>query len=97
MSRHFGNVLTEQRPHGIPKKFDIVSADGGTAGDAKYLTLVQRHRPPSLKFVEIAGHVWLLERALAERRFLVFGNQHSGAPIPLLCAIATSHLLRDGC
>jgi site-specific recombinase len=32
-------------------------------------------RLPPAKFMEIAGHVWLLERTRARRRFLVFGNQ----------------------
>ena len=30
---------------------------------------------PQAKFMEITGHMWLLERTTARRRFLVFGNQ----------------------
>lgn len=44
-------------------------------GDAKYLTLVGSVKLPPAKFMEIAGHVWLLEKVPAKRRFLVFGNQ----------------------
>lgn len=75
MSKHLGAVLTERQLPGVPKKFDMVSADGTVVGDAKCLTLVDRRRLPPAKFMEIAGHVWLLERVPARRRFLVFGNQ----------------------
>ncbi len=30
---------------------------------------------PPAKFMEIAGHMWLLEHLPARRKFLVFGNQ----------------------
>ena len=53
----------------------MVSADGEYVGDAKYLTLVRGTKTPPAKFMEIAGHVWLLEKVDARRRFLVFGNQ----------------------
>lgn len=57
------------------KRFDMVSPDGRIVGDAKFLTLVRGKGLPPAKFMEIAGHVWLLERVSASRRFLVFGNQ----------------------
>lgn len=44
-------------------------------GDAKFLTLVHGKRLPPDKFMEISGHVWLLEKVDAKRRFIVFGNQ----------------------
>jgi hypothetical protein len=76
MSDLFGSGrLTAQRRTGFPKCFDLVSGDGGVVGDAKYLTLVGGSKLPPAKFMEIAGHVWLLERTPARRRFLVFGNQ----------------------
>lgn len=75
MSAHLGSELIERALPGIPKKFDMVSSDGRFVGDAKYLTLVKRINLPPAKFMEIAGHVWLLEKTKAERRFLVFGNQ----------------------
>lgn len=75
MSDHFGTYLTERNPHGFPKKFDFVSGDGRIVGDAKYLTLVHGEKLPPAKFMEIAGHVWLLEKVEAGKRFLVFGNQ----------------------
>lgn len=75
MSKRFGKNLSERNPKGFPKRFDMVSDDGHIVGDAKYLTLVRGVKLPPAKFMEIAGHVWLLENVPAERRFLVFGNQ----------------------
>jgi hypothetical protein len=40
MSKHFGVTLAECKLIGMPKRFDLVSADGSVVGDAKYLTLV---------------------------------------------------------
>lgn len=75
MSQYFSVELTEKNPKGSPKRFDMVSLDGEIIGDAKFLTLVHREHLPPAKFMEIAGHVWLLEKVKAERLFLVFGNQ----------------------
>ena len=75
MSKHLGVTLVERQLPGVPKKFDMVSADSTVVGDAKCFTLVHGQRLPPAKFMEIAGHVWLLERTTARRRFLVFGNQ----------------------
>jgi len=75
MSKYFGKQLSERNPRGFPKKFDMVSANEEIVGDAKFLTLVHREKMPPAKFMEIAGHVWLLEKVNAKRRFLVFGNQ----------------------
>lgn len=77
MTQHFGVKLVEKNPRGFPKRFDMVSADENIIGDAKYLTLVQRRKFPPAKMMEIAGHVWLLEKVNAKTRFLVFGNQRS--------------------
>ncbi len=75
MSEYFGVPLRQMRDAGLPKKFDLVSEDRSIVGDAKYLTLVHRQWDPPAKMMEIAGHVWLLEKTPASRRFLVFGNQ----------------------
>jgi hypothetical protein len=75
MSEYLNVPLFHRNPTGFPKRFDMVSEDEQIVGDAKYLTLVRRERRPPAKFMEIAGHVWLLERVPAKRRFLVFGNQ----------------------
>jgi hypothetical protein len=77
MTRYFGVRLIEKNPEGFPKRFDMVSTDENIIGDAKYLTLVHRERFPPAKMMEIAGHVWLLEKVNAKTRFLVFGNQRS--------------------
>lgn len=75
MSKYFGARLTERNPKGFPKRFDMVSSKEDIVGDAKFLTLVNKTRLPPAKFMEISGHVWLLENVDAKRRFLVFGNQ----------------------
>jgi hypothetical protein len=75
MSQHFQVQLTERQPPDFPKRFDMVSEDFTIVGDAKFLTLVHGKKLPPAKFMEIAGHVWLLERLVAKERFLVFGNQ----------------------
>ena len=74
MSRHFGKHLAPGEAHGMPKRFDFVSADGKTVGDAKYYTIVQGKRLPPAKFSVIAEHVWLSEKTNARHCFLVFGN-----------------------
>ncbi len=79
MARHFGTELLERAIPGVPKKFDMVSSDGAIVGDAKYLSLVGGVRTPSAKFMEIAGHVWLLDKTGAKRIFLVLGNQREVA------------------
>jgi hypothetical protein len=75
MSEHFGAPLREMQGAGLPKRFDLVSEDRSIVGDAKYLTLVHGQREPPAKLMEITGHVWLLEKTRASRRFIVFGNQ----------------------
>ncbi len=75
MGKHFGVQFTEKNPRGFPKRFDMVSPDEQVVGDAKYLTLVRGTDLPPAKFMEIAGHMWLLEHVPAKRKFLVFGNQ----------------------
>jgi hypothetical protein len=79
MSEYLGVTLLEKNPTGFPKRFDMVSPDEQIVGDAKYLTLVRGEKLPPAKFMEIAGHVWLLEQVPAQRRFLVFGNQREVA------------------
>jgi len=74
MSRYFGVELKERSMKDHPKTFDLVSEDGSIVGDAKYLTMVRGERIPPAKFMEISGHVWMLEKVDAERKFLVFGN-----------------------
>ncbi len=74
MSKYFGVELKERYIEGHPKTFDLVSDDGSIVGDAKYLTMVRGKRIPPAKFMEISGHVWMLEKINAKRKFLVFGN-----------------------
>jgi len=75
MSQYFGVQLEGRKPKGSPKKFDMVSTNGDIVGDAKFHTLVHGKSLAPAKFMEIAGHVWLLEKVNAKKRFLVFGNQ----------------------
>jgi hypothetical protein len=74
MSKHFGEPLALGQVTGVPKRFDLVSADGQIVGDAKYFTLVGGERLPPAKFSVIAEHVWLLEKTNAGVCFLVFGH-----------------------
>jgi hypothetical protein len=74
MSEHFGVSLAPGTVPGVPKEFDLVSADKAIVGDAKYYTLVRGQRLPPAKFSVIAEHVWLLEKTGAPTKFLVFGN-----------------------
>jgi hypothetical protein len=73
-SQHFGAQLQPGNLSGVPKLFDLVSADGRIAGDAKYFTLVGGQHLLPAKFSIIAEHVWLLEKTGAANKFLVFGN-----------------------
>lgn len=75
MSGYLGTRLAERKPKGFPKRFDMVSGNEDMVGDAKFLTLVHKKNFPPAKFMEIAGHVWLLEKTNANKKFLVFGNQ----------------------
>jgi hypothetical protein len=74
LSDYFKVTLTKGKISNIPKDFDMVSPDGKIVGDAKYLTMVRGKSLPPAKFSMIAEHVWLLEKAPAIHRFLVFGN-----------------------
>jgi hypothetical protein len=74
LSAHYSTKLVPGRISGVPKIFDLVSADSRIVGDAKFFTMVGGERLPPAKFSVIAEYVWLLEKADADRRFLVFGN-----------------------
>lgn len=67
-------VLLPGEPDEVPKQFDCMSQDGSILGDAKYYSMVNGESIPPAKFSTIAEHVWLLEKASARKRFLVFGN-----------------------
>lgn len=92
MEDYFGATLTQRNPHGFPKKFDMVSSDDSIIGDSKYLTLVNGVKLPPAKFMEISGHVWLLEKLSAKRKFLVFGNQKR---VPEWWLEKYGHLVKD--
>jgi hypothetical protein len=73
MSRYLGVELLERHLPGL-KAFDLVSVDRQIVGDAKYYSLVHGKDNPPAKNSAIAEHVWLLEKAQAQHRFLIFGN-----------------------
>jgi hypothetical protein len=75
MSKFYRVQLAERKLPDIPKRFDMVSSDGTIVGDAQFLSLVRGENLPPAKYMEISGHVWLLEHVSAKKRFLVFGNQ----------------------
>ena len=92
MSMHLGVPLTAGEVTGVPKKFDMISPDGDTVGDAKYFTLVRGERLPPAKFSNISEHVWLLEKTGASIKFLVFGNDRR---VPLLWLERYGNLVAD--
>ena len=55
----------------VPKKFDLVSADGRYVGDAKWYKNIP---VPAAKWSTISEYVWLLQQVKAEKVFIVFGN-----------------------
>jgi hypothetical protein len=92
MSEHFGMQLTKGRVAGIPKEFDMVSADCKIVGDAKYLTMVHGVSKPPAKFSMIAEYVWLLEKSPATHKFLVFGHDRR---VPQEWLKVYGHLVKD--
>ena len=62
MSERLGQSLGPREVADVPKRFDLVSADGSIVGDAKYYTLVGGERVPPAKFSVIAEYVWMLEK-----------------------------------
>ena len=75
LSEHLGVHLRASDVPRVAKRFDMVSPDYRVVGDAKYLAMVRGERIPPAEFSLIAEHVWLLEKAaIAEKKFLVFGN-----------------------
>lgn len=92
LSKHYGMPLAPGRAPGVPKLFDLVSADWQVVGDAKYFTLVGGERMPPAKFSLIAEHVWLLEKTGAPRTFLVFGNDRR---VPEIWLKRYGHLARQ--
>lgn len=75
MSEVYGALLAPGKVPGVPKAFDLVSADQTIVGDAKFYTMVNGVGLPPAKFATIAEYVWLLEKTYAAKKFLVFGNQ----------------------
>ena len=74
MSRLYGIPLAPGEVPGVPKLFDLISADWRIVGDAKFFTMVRGQNRPPAKFATIAEYVWLLEKTGAPVTFLVFGN-----------------------
>lgn len=92
MENIFGTTLSKGRWKDVPKEWDMISNTHGIVGDAKYLTLVRGKAIPPAKLMEIAGHVWLLEKTEANRKFLVFGNQKQ---VPGIWLKKYGHLIPD--
>lgn len=75
MSELYGVPLAPGKVPGVPKAFDLVSADKTIVGDAKFYTMVNGVGLPPAKFATIAEYVWLLEKTFGAKKFLVFGNE----------------------
>ncbi len=83
MSKHYGVALAHRQLPGIPKLFDLVSADGRIVGNAVYYPLNGYKRFAVPQSSIISEHVWLLEKTQAPHRFLVFANDRV-APVQWL-------------
>lgn len=92
MQAHYGQPFREGEIEGIPKRWDLLSADRQIVGDAKYYTMVGGERFPPAKMSVIAEHVWLLERTPAHEKFLVFGNDRR---VPEVWLQRFGHLVKD--
>ena len=89
MSAYLGVPLAPGVLPGVPRRFELVSADRRVAGSTLYTAPVQRQRLPLAKFSLIGERVWLLEKTSAESRFLVFGHDRV---LPLLWLKRYGHL-----
>jgi hypothetical protein len=74
LQTHYGVSLPRGSVIGIPKNWDFCAPDGSVVGDAKYFTMVGGERNPPAKMSVIAEYVWLLSKAKAKQKFLIFGN-----------------------
>lgn len=82
MIDYFGNrdagedlpLFYTRRVGSIPRDFDMVSHDGLKVGQTKLLTHGESERIASSKLASISEIVWLLQRAPARERFIVFAK-----------------------
>jgi hypothetical protein len=74
MGKYFDTTFRPAKPTSFIKTFDLISADNTIIGDAELTSLNGDRRLPPAKFSAITERVWLLEKTLASRRFLAFGN-----------------------
>lgn len=82
MIDYFGNrdagrdlpMFERKRVGTIPREFDLVSHDGLKVGHAKLATMGDGDRIATSKLAAISEIVWLLQRAPAQERFIVFGK-----------------------
>jgi hypothetical protein len=74
MSAYFGMPLKKVRIRGFPKEFDMVSTGCEIVGDAKWKSLPPNGQQEKVLCEEITTYVWLLEKVMASRKFLIFGN-----------------------
>lgn len=82
MIDYFGNrdvgdnlpMFSTRRVGSIPREFDMVSNDGLKVGQTKLLNVGESERIASSKLASISEVVWLLQRAPAEERFIVFAK-----------------------
>jgi hypothetical protein len=89
MSLYLGVELAPNVIPGVLWAFDMVSPDQSMTGCALYYAPVQGQHLPPAKFSLIAERIWLLERAGARDRFLVFGYDRD---VPLLWLERYGHL-----
>jgi hypothetical protein len=91
LSEHFGTKLRPGLLPGIAKLFDFVSKDKTIVGEAKFLSAGKKRFQPA-KFSAISEVVWLLEKILVKKKFIVFG---SSIEVPKIWLSRYGTLIKD--
>ncbi len=65
---------------GFPKEFDFVSEDGSIVADIAQISMVSGEKLMLSKFSMVSEMVWLLEKAPAERRIIIFTGDTEELP-----------------
>ncbi|MEI6519887.1 MAG: hypothetical protein WCO98_07605 [bacterium] len=65
---------------GFPKDFDFVSEDGTIVADIAQISMVSGEKLMLAKFSMVSEMVWLIEKAPAERRILIFTGDTEELP-----------------
>jgi len=87
LEKHYGRILTDVRIG--TKVFDFASPDGKIIGE---LSLVREGSSPASYFLNIAGHLWYLEKIDAPERFVIFCGDRK---VPEAWLMRFGHLVKN--